>query len=326
MNRKLTTVESLIANEQFQNFCLAPDAEQMKFWNDWLAANPIMQAEFEEARALVLSMSTQVTSKEVGEEFNRFQEKINQQHAIKHKPGRRKLLSFFARAAAVGLILGTSFWIWNSFSEVPLKTIATNFGETKNINLPDGSIVILNANSQISFGADWKNEDFRELNLKGEAFFEITKNEQKPFLVKTKKGTIRVLGTKVNTLQRGDLLDVTLAEGKVRVELPNQSKINLNPNERVQISGKTIDHEKVDPENVTAWRKNKMKFKNASISSIIERLKNDFGWEIEVKNDALLKRKINASVENDPKILLEALSQIYDLKIEKISDRQYVIR
>jgi len=70
-----------------------------------------------------------------------------------------------------------------------------------------------------------------------------------------------------------------------------------------------------------------MKFKNASISSVIERLKNDFGWQIEVKNKELLKRKINASIpENDPKLLLEALSQIYDLKIEKMGERQYIIR
>lgn len=332
MKKKFTTVEELVADEQFQNFCLAPDADQTEFWNNWLIENPKMQSKFEEAQTLILAMSTQVTPKEIGEEFNRFQQNIAQQkviikHVIKYDPDRRKLLSFSVRAAAVALVLGAGFWMWNSFSEVPVQKFVTNFGETKNIDLPDGSIVILNANSQISFVENWKNEDFRELNLEGEAFFEIETNSEQPLLVKTEKGTIRVLGTTFNALQRNDLLDVTLLEGKVQIALPNQSKINLNPNERVRIAGKTIDHEKVDPENITAWRKNKMKFKNASISSVIERLKNDFGWQIEVKNKELLKRKINASIpENDPKLLLEALSQIYDLKIEKMGERQYIIR
>lgn len=326
MNRKITTVESLLADEQFQKFCFAPDAVSTKYWKNWLLENEDSQAVFEEARELVLSLSIQVTPKEIGEEFNRFQQNIKQQQTIKREPGRRKFLSFFARAAAVALLLGGGFWAWNHFSETPMQKFATNFGETKNINLPDGSNVILNANSEISFGEDWKNKDFRELNLKGEAFFEIETNPAKPFLVKTEKGTIRVLGTKFNALQRNDLLDVILLEGKVQVALPNHSKINLRPNERVRINGKTIDHEKIDSSNEIAWRENKMKFKNAPISSVIERLKNDFGWQIEVKNENILKRKINASVANNPAVLLEALAQIYDLKIEKIGERQYVIR
>ncbi len=327
LNKQITT-ESLVASESFQNYCLSPNIENIQYWENWLFENPTHQGTFEEAKDLVLSLSTQVTPKEIGEEFNRFQESIKRaSFQKKEKQPRRNFLSILTKIAAVGLVLLSGFWAWNQFSDVSMTLIATDFGKTRTIEFPDGSNVILNANSTLQFAENWGNQDIREVELTGEAFFEVVSNKEKPFVVHTQKGDVEVLGTTFNVSQRSDQFDVTLLEGKVQIALPNQSKIILNPNEQVSINGKTIEHEKIDVESVTAWRNNKMKFKNTAISSVIERLKNDFGWNIKIENQALLKRKINASIpENDPKLLLEALSQIYDLKIEKIDETNYVIR
>ena len=328
MDNKLPTTESLVASESFQNYCLSPNIENIQYWENWLSENPIHQETFEEAKDLVLSLSTQVTPKEIGEEFNRFQENIKKASFQKiEKRPRRKFLSVLIKVAAVGLFLLSGFWAWNQFSEVPMTEIITDFGKTKTVELPDGSIVVLNANSTLRFVENWGKQYIREVEITGEAFFEVVANKQKPFVVHTEKGDVEVLGTIFNVSQRSDQFDVTLLEGKVQISLPNQSKIILNPNEHVSINGKTIEHEKIDVESVTAWRHDKMKFKNTSISKVIERLKNDFGWNIKIENQALLKRKINASIpENNPKLLLEALSQIYDLKIEKIDETNYVIK
>lgn len=328
MDNKLVTTESLVASEAFQNYCLSPNIDNTQYWENWLSINPAHQETFEDAKDLVLSLSTQVTSKEIGEEFNRFQENIDKTFfQKKQKQPRRRFLSIFTKIAAASLLLLSGFWVRNQFSTPPMIVIATDFGKTKTVELPDGSNVILNANSTIRFVKNWDKQYIREVEITGEAFFEVVSDKKKPFVVHTPKGDVEVLGTTFNVSQRSDQFDVTLLEGKVQIALPNQSKIILNSNEYVSINGKTIEHEKIEVENVTAWRHNKMKFKNTSIDKVIERLKNDFGWNIKIENQALLKRKINASIpENNPKLLLDALSQIYDLRIEKIDERNYVIK
>jgi len=332
MNQHNISVESLAADDTFQKYCLAPEPKDVEYWDNWLAENPSHRSTFVAAKEMINNLSFQLSNEEVQAEFDFFQKQISQNNSSAEptsrslQPAPRNNFRFWiSRVAAVFLlaILAIGIWQWQS---PELSEIATEFGKTNSFQLSDGSEVVLNANSKIKFSEKWNSTETREVWLDGEAFFEVKHAENQPFVVHTEKGDVEVLGTEFNVMQRSDDFNVTLVSGKVQLELPNKTKINLQPNDQFSMNKNTINHTQIDIEGVTAWRYDKMIFKNASIEKIITRLENDFGWKVKVKNAELLKRKINASIpENNPDLLLEALSAIYDLKIKKLNDKNYVI-
>ncbi|NND76753.1 MAG: hypothetical protein HKN39_01040 [Flavobacteriales bacterium] len=114
-------------------------------------------------------------------------------------------------AASFALLVGMLFFINNDTT----YTIEAKYGQKEVVALPDGSIATLNSGSSLSFSKDdFKNE--RRIELKGEAFFEVEKGST--FSVKTKQGTVTVLGTSFNVCDRNDFYRVSCASGKVKVE------------------------------------------------------------------------------------------------------------
>jgi len=206
--------------------------------------------------------------------------------------------------------------------------VATNYGEVQTHILPDGSKVILNANSTLSYKDYWPKNKPREVRLQGEAFFEVKKkSEDGPFLVQTNKGMITVLGTSFNVLQRAKTLEVALLEGAVNLSIPKYPVIKMNPGELVRLQGNDIfDRQAADVDALSAWRFKRIVFKEMTIAKVIQRLQDEFGWTVKVENQNLLKRKITATIpKNDPELLLKALSEIYDLNIERLDSKTYLI-
>lgn len=326
MNSDKISIEALAARDDFQKYCLAPEPEDILYWEYWLDQNPQQNDNFKAAKEAVLNFSLQVPTEEIQSELKIFKDNISTSHNPLSYKKRSTRLVWINRVAAVFLILILALGIWKIYPTEHIQLLTTDFGEMETLELADGSTVQLNANSSIRFSDNIDSKKIREVWLDGEAFFEVKHAARQPFIVHTPKGDIEVLGTAFNVLQRAEDLNVTLVRGKVQLELPNATKINLQPNDQVRINKQTIDHIQVDVEVATAWKNNKMIFRNASIEQIIKRLENDFGWKVELKNSEILKRKINATVpENNPNVLLEALSALYDLKIKKIGEGSYVI-
>ena len=337
MNQNQITIESLVASEAFQKYCLSPEAEDLKYWENWLNQNQQSHTVFYQAKELVKALTFQLNEDEIRDEYQSLQLKFNLDQlsdvesketsntpSKKLKPFRKR--TWITRIAAIFLFLVIALFAWQKWNTPSSIEVATTFGETNTFELSDGSQVVLNANSAFRFSEKWNKGEAREVWLQGEAFFDVQHTASQPFIVHTSKGKIEVLGTEFNVQQRSENLEVTLVSGKVQLELSNKTKINLNPNDQVRVIGKTVDHIQVDVKTATDWKDNKMIFKNASIQSVIQRLENNFGWEIKLKNKAILNRKINASIpENNPTLLLEALSEIYDLKIKKEEKGKYVI-
>ena len=102
----------------------------------------------------------------------------------------------------------------------------------------------------------------------------------------------------------------------------------MTPGELVRIDGTDFyDRRAADVDAFSAWRFQRMVFKEMSIAKVIQRLQEEFDWRVTVANQALLKRKITATIpKNDPELLLEALSEIYDLEIERLDNKAYLIK
>lgn len=159
----------------------------------------------------------------------------------------------------------------NNTQKSGLNTLSTPRGGQYQVVLPDGSKVWLNAASSIKFPSVFKGK-IREVELKGEAYFEVAKNVAMPFKVKSARAQIEVLGTHFNVRAYPDekIMKTTLVEGAVKITSGNLSNV-LKPGEQAVLNGykgiKVINE--VDADVETAWKDGLFQFKDASIEEIM---------------------------------------------------------
>ncbi len=176
------------------------------------------------------------------------------------------LLNTSANCIAYNPLTGDRTEIMYNCLDVPRK------GEYMLV-LSDGSKVWLNSESQLRYPASFQGKE-RRVFLKGEAYFEVCRNEEMPFIVVTGKSAVQVLGTSFNIRAYTDekYSYTTLVDGSVRVSAGTQSMV-LEPAEqgRVSVSG-SLDKRKVDVNLYTAWKKGRFVFENQTLEEMMNTL------------------------------------------------------
>lgn len=168
----------------------------------------------------------------------------------------------------------------NSFN-----TLSTPTGGQYNIVLADGTKVYLNAVSSIKYPTQF-NGNQRVVEVEGEAYFEVAKNKNKPFIVKTSNQTIEVLGThfNVHAYANEPVVKTTLLEGSVAITYKNQKAI-LKPGQQSNVSDNKIAIREVDTEAAIAWKNGRFKFDNADLKSVMKQLERWYGINVEYHGD-----------------------------------------
>lgn len=186
----------------------------------------------------------------------------------------RSFQSWMVVAAAAAVALIATFSILFRSNET--LRISTEIGQSLTHALPDGSIVNLNANSLISYSEDWN----RELNLTGEAFFEVEKGEK--FIVRTDIGDVEVLGTSFNVFARGNNLEVACKTGKVKVSVPAISyEEKIIPGEMITFRKDTVKKIIQKPELMGSWQTGIFYFNESPFSDVLDELKRQFKVQVE---------------------------------------------
>ncbi|WP_316792200.1 FecR family protein [Pedobacter frigoris] len=179
------------------------------------------------------------------------------------------------------------------------NTIETPRGGQHIVNLPDGSIVVLNAASSLKFPTTFSSFQERKVELSGEAYFEISKDKAHPFVVKTNGQEVKVLGTHFNINSYADegVVRTTLLEGSVRVisllssranakdpdpsELGMTNSIMLRPNQQSMVTTNgNIKVQTVDTEDVVAWKNGLFIFNDESLESIMRKVSRWYDVEV----------------------------------------------
>jgi len=152
-----------------------------------------------------------------------------------------------------------------------MMTASTARGQTYTITLPDGSKVWLNAASSLRFPTGFANKSSREVELKGEGYFEIAKDKAHPFVLKTGGQQLRVLGTHFNVNAYMDEANIktTLLEGSVAVSSTRQQVV-LKPGEQVLNNGTSLKAGKADTDLAIAWKNNEFNFESESIETLMK--------------------------------------------------------
>ncbi|WP_375324058.1 FecR family protein [Flagellimonas sp. GZD32] len=193
--------------------------------------------------------------------------------------------------------------------KVQKNTISVPYGTTLSVTLQDGSVVMLNSGSSLTYPSSFAPMDTREVVLNGEAFFEITKNPDKPFIVKTETMYTQVFGTvfNVSAYQEDGTSQVVLVEGSVGVGKTNQG-LNakdlqmLQPHQKaLHVPGEDVDFivEDVDVSSYISWTKGILAFENESMGQIIKRLQRQYDIAIVNEFDALKERRFTGMFDEE---------------------------
>ncbi|MBJ6143202.1 FecR family protein [Hymenobacter sp. BT559] len=239
-----------------------------------------------------------------------------------------------AAAAVAGTVLGGgSWWLYNQRPvAAPAQQIATAYGQTRTVQLPDGSSVVLNGHSTLRYPETWAAGKPREVWLDGEAYFSVQHQaDNQRFLVHTKAGfNVEVLGTKFTVSRRRDQGRVVLLSGKVRVHFDNrqQPDVILKPGELVE----TREVQPAQPVVTTyrtvrtapyaSWKDAQLVLDETSIAELATRLQDTYGLEVVVATPELNQRRVTGTVPvRDLTVLLQSLEEIFHLQATRQGNR-----
>lgn len=323
------TTEDFILDEYFQKWVKHPDKESNLFWHNWLDSHPGKREIVGEARQAIQEMIFSEDSPPAGA-LDEVWQKIQTVNDAYDQQARRQKRTFtwplhthWYRAAAVISGIAVVFLLGLYVYRSSAIKHQTAYGQTKKVVLPDGSTVILNANSRLRYKPIWNAYMTREVWLEGEAYFSVvhTKNRRK-FLVHTSEDCqIEVLGTEFNVYQRRKNTRVVLNKGKVQLNIQQekrQEQIQMKPGELVELSQSSDKYVRklVNPEFFSSWTQKELVFSETPVSEIITLLEENYGLEVEITNESILHRKISGSVPSDSlQSLLFVLSESLNYQV-----------
>ncbi len=204
-------------------------------------------------------------------------------------------------AASVLLIIGLSLGSYMAYEDTPAPKVvwvqkSTLKGQKATIKLTDGTKVYLNADSRLSFPEHF-GPGTREVTLEGEAFFEVTSDAERPFIIKSAPLTTTVLGTSFGIKAfTGEPLQVTVVTGKVKVSALRPSgqaeEVLLTPHEQAYDDGQ-LHKRAVDIDRYLAWKDKTISFDEATLAEAATVLERWFNVSIEISDEATARRRIS---------------------------------
>jgi len=286
MNFNHYNAEDFAANESFIAYYLQTDEQAIAFWENWISLNPEILDEIYKAELLLAKLHLQLSEPELNDAFGKFDNFLTNHDTTETlEPVKStRLFNHIKLAIAASLLIVTSFGV-HILNRKPTTqayvSYHNDYGKTAIITLEDGSKISLNSNSTLKYPKHF-GSDKREVELEGEGFFEISKDKERPFTVKTSKLTTKVLGTKFNLSAYTNSAEVSVAlvEGSVAVELGDKSKkVTLKPTEMVSLNrtANQLKKSTFDIKEITAWQTGAINFANASFEDIATKLYNAYG-------------------------------------------------
>lgn len=236
--------------------------------------------------------------------------------------------------AADRLVYGDGSSVTSEFkagSRQAVKLTATTVkGQTYIFTLPDGTKVWLNADSKISFAQQFV-KGKREVFLEGEAYFEVTKNKLKPFIVTSRNQQVEVLGThfNVSSYENEGNVKTTLVEGSVRVRQTGvmKNEVLLNPSQQAtnSLNGLKISH--VDAREVLDWKNDGFAFHGGDFATAMRKIARWYNVEIVYDPLAVQKMEIGGFIsrKNDLATVLKFIESTGQVRFD-VEGRRVLVR
>lgn len=243
------------------------------------------------------------------------------------EPAKFRLQKVLRIAAILVLAIGISFTA-AKFLMLPKEiTQFAKKGEKKEVILADGSIVVLNSNSSITYPQEFGKT--RNITLSGEAYFKVFHDKNRPFIVQTHDVKVRVLGTSfdINSYDHRQT-KVSVLTGKVEVTSPTGKKVNIIKNQEADLIGESeLQISEEDSKERIAWTSNIIILKNTTLSETAKIIENWYNVDIKFEDPELNKLTITGKFKDEKlENVLESIAFLKQLKIDYITKKQIVIR
>lgn len=259
---------------------------------------------------------------EVESEWKRFQNRVkilepNQKETSQLNLTLKKLLPL-AAAFVLGLVIASTIYFANQQNSTnfhQVQEISIPYGGKSKFTLPDGSEVWLNSGSRLSYPSQFSSK--REIQLVGEAFFDVVKSKN-PFVVHTNYGEVTVLGTSFNVKAYNDNdFQTTLVRGSVKVGVDDDRNVVIKPGEQAFLDNENqLTVKKVEPEIFIAWKEGKLIFNREPFEKVAKRMERWYNVHIEIDNEEIKDLWFTGTIE------METLSEVMEL-ISKSMPIQY---
>lgn len=223
--------------------------------------------------------------------------------------------SWFKVAAVLIPVVGLALFIWKQPQHDLANnniTVATVDNEIKNVQLPDGSQIELNENSRLTYSTDF-GTTAREIQLLGEAFFDVAPQSTQPFTVFAGNSKTVVLGTSFNIkAYQQDSIEIVVTTGKVAFSLKDapEQPIILTRGNRASMQEITIRKSTNESVAFTQWRDKTFKYQDQSLGDVINDIEKNFGIRVIVEDSTLVEMNFNGTISTSyaPGEIMEILS------------------
>ncbi len=325
-------LDNLLNDPSFINWCKQSNRNDIHYWNRWIANNESKIETVDTAKSIIIGITFKKTTLPESKIENELQKVLNTitppTNTIEPKKNKKRILfkASYGIAAAIAILL-TIFIHKKYIDEDSLVSHKTTYGEIIDLTLPDGTKVVLNGNSEISYSK----ENERDIKLKGEAYFKVKPipATKAKFWVTTEDLRIEVYGTQFHVNTREEKTDVTLDEGSISLLLNNEISKKMVPGEFVSFSKekKVITHKNVVTEsNYSLWRSGTYVFNNISLEEVMKNIEHSYGLPAEFTNENLKTKIITGGIPNENlKICLAAIEKATGIKIIHKNNRLIII-
>lgn len=226
---------------------------------------------------------------------------------------------YYRIAAAIAAMFTIGYFVFYlgfMNTDQTLMALETTINET----LADGTEVTLNRNSTLTFPKTFE-ENERRVELEGDAFFNVARDPEKPFIIQTGEISVKVLGTSfyVNATKEASI-EVTVKTGKVEIYSDEENKIELAAGEKGIFLKQNRILSKVPntDSNFLAWKTKRLQFENTTLEEVFRKIEETYHIIIQVSNPQILSCRWTASFDNQPlETVLNTLKETFDFEIKQ---------
>jgi ferric-dicitrate binding protein FerR (iron transport regulator) len=336
------SIEELLADESFVNYCRKSNEQDVQKWELFILQNPDRLSSITEAKAIFEELFQALSNTDLEEQEKRLLNRINLNPVGAPIPliiaepvisGKKATRHWWKWAVAALLVLSSGFYFLKGSNRKDatddgLKFFFTANGERKNFQLPDGSLITLNAGSKLKICKDY-GRDCRDIYLEGEAFFDVKHDKALAFVVHTPELDVKALGTAFNVkAYPGDgLAEASLIRGLVEVTLKeeNNRKLLLQPEQKISwkkkatiaalegssnnkpernyLDSSKLVHKvsKTDEGEVKeiSWTENKLIFEDEPLEEVAKHLERWYGVEVIFEDNEIRSYRFTATFEKE---------------------------
>ncbi|HWV68528.1 FecR family protein [Chitinophaga sp.] len=298
----------LLLDDTFLQYIRRNNDTAIAKWESYILQHPEIKVKVAAAVALYYNINATEAEKDRAAQLNRLQQAVKATRPVR----RINYRQIAWRAAAVLLLLGGITLLWPRLKPHKPATIPNTFlvyssewGQRKLLTLPDGSSVILNANTTVRIPSDYSNKHRHVELVKGAALFDVQTNPEDPFMVTSKQIQTTVLGTSflVKSYPYEPQSTVSLLSGKIKVSEKSgaATPLTLAPGEQAKWNEAKQEMSKAPFDTIAlrTWKSGKLVFDNASVSEVIRQLENWYGIPFRVNGNPLYAKRFFGAFDND---------------------------